>query len=194
MEFPEVLLDCLAHDHATRLDEWESRTDEIRCCEEFEFFPQYAVVALLCFFHHRLVGIEFALVRECESIDTSELFIFRISSPVCTCYLIESEAIFWDITRLYDVRSLTHIDKSRSAKVKFCLSLRLCNYSSSLVCIDSKRIWIIQELESCIDGIIELTDIGKERYRDFTTSFEVTYHLMFVYLAESKCKDLGICN
>ena len=118
MQFPEILFDCLAHDHTTRLDKWESRTYEVRDGEEFELAPKYSVVAFFCFFHHRVVGIEFRLGVKGKTIDTCELLVLGITSPVRTCYLVECEAIFWYLGSELDMRPLTHIYESGKLKVE----------------------------------------------------------------------------
>ena len=77
------------------------------------------MVAFFRFFHHVRIVCECLRIFERESIDASELRIFRVSAPVCACELIECVASLWDFSRVLHVRSLTHIDKSRLSEVIF---------------------------------------------------------------------------
>jgi hypothetical protein len=126
------------------------------------------MIALLRLFHHVLVCFQFLGSLECEPIDTCELLVLRVSSPVCTCELIELEAIFWDLIRIRDVRSLTHIDKCRGTI-------------------------LTQISETSIYRIMELPDIGIKTYHRLTLRFELIDHLDLVHFTEcrEKCSSIG---
>ena len=169
MEFPEVLFDCLAHDHTTRLDEWESRTYEVRDGEEFELATEDTVVAFFGFFHHRVVGIEFRLGVKSEAIDTRELLVLGITSPVCTRYLVEFEAIFWYLGSELDMRPLTHIDKSRSRELT-----------------EIRKIHVYR--------ILELPDIGIKADNRLSLRCKILDHLVLVVFTERLGKSLRISD
>lgn len=168
------------------------------------------MIAFFRFFHHRLIGIELTLGSEGEPIDTSELAILRITSPVGSGNFIDLEAVFGDHIRIHDMRPLTHIDEGRSAEVEssllleggaddrrrriFCVSGNLPPLRGTLfqkraykhftIFHYSNRHRILEKGESCICRILELPDIGKKGNRRFSPSFEISDHLELVGLTE----------
>ena len=110
-----------------------------------------------------LVGIELSFAIKSETIDTSELLILRISSPVGSCELIELERVLWNLVRELDMRPLTHIDEGCSR--------------------------VFTKIgESSIYRILEFPDIRIKTYYRFSLLLELIHHFYLIDLAECREK------
>src|SRR5581483_11152935 len=81
-DFFEESLERLAHRRAVRQPEHEPEADFGRNMEEFEFFPDLAMVPLFGFFALRDELVELFLRREADAVDAGEHRAFFVAAPV----------------------------------------------------------------------------------------------------------------
>ena len=127
------------------------------------------MIAFLRLLHHMLVGVELSFALKSESIDTSELLVLGISSPVGSCEFVELEAVLWNLVRELDMRPLTHIDEGRSREFT-----EIC--------------------EILVHRILELPDIGIKSDNRLSLRCEIVDHLELVDLTESRGKSSSLSN
>jgi hypothetical protein len=101
-------------DHcAAREKHWQARADIIVENEQFQFFAEFTVIALLRFLEHRKIIVEFLLRFECGAVNALQLRVLFVAFVVSARHVRELERA--DVSGPHHVRAGAEIDEIATA-------------------------------------------------------------------------------